>query len=134
MASVIDIEGIDEGGARRLREAGVSTVEQLLTEGATKQGRKSLARRTGIEKAQLKRWVAQADLFRIQGVAGRYASLLEAGGAATVSEVAERKPGKLRRQLAKVNEQRALVQRVPPKAVLAGWIESARCLPRGVDL
>lgn len=42
--------------------------------------RKQLADQTGLSQELILRWVNHADLFRIRGVAGEYAELLEAPG------------------------------------------------------
>lgn len=133
MARLTDIDGLEPAHAQALAEAGVTSVALLLERAGTRKGRKRLAGVAGVGKRDLRSWVEQADLFRIEGVAGRYARLLHAAGATTVGELAARKAGKLRRQAERVNETAALVRRVPPKPVLAAWITQARSLPPAVD-
>jgi hypothetical protein len=48
MANVIDIEGIGEVYAQKLRDQGVATTEALLEQGATPHGRKEFAEKTGV--------------------------------------------------------------------------------------
>jgi predicted flap endonuclease-1-like 5' DNA nuclease len=43
MAKLIDVEGIGPANARKLKEAGIATIEALLQQGATPKGRKSIA-------------------------------------------------------------------------------------------
>src|SRR5262245_50693378 len=62
MKNIIDIEGVGEVYAKKLTEAGIKTVEQLLERGATPKGRDELAEKTGISSSLLLRWVNHADL------------------------------------------------------------------------
>jgi len=48
----------------------------------------SPAKTDGISEALILKWLNHADLFRIRGVAGQYAELLEAAGVDTVAELA----------------------------------------------
>src|SRR5439155_20182019 len=52
------------------------------------------------------RWVNHADLFRINGVAGEYAELLEVSGVDTVVELAQRNTAILTAKLAEINDAR----------------------------
>jgi len=55
-----DIKGIGVVYARRLRAAGVSSIEALLKTGGSPAGRTELAKRTGISQDLIRRWVNQA--------------------------------------------------------------------------
>ena len=55
-----DIKGIGVVYARRLRAAGVSSIEALLKTGGSPAGRTELAKRTGISHDLIQRWVNQA--------------------------------------------------------------------------
>ena len=68
MTSIKEIIGIDTGAVERLHEVGVSTLEQLLEQGATSTARMHLADQTGLDDASVKQWVHQADLMRVKGV------------------------------------------------------------------
>ena len=72
------IEGIGESYARKLESIGISTTEQLLTVCAKKSGREKVSEQTGISEKLILKWTNHADLFRIKGVAGQFAELLEA--------------------------------------------------------
>ena len=75
---ISQIEGIGEAYARQLEAVGVNTVEQLLEKCSSKKGRTLLADETGISEKLILKWTNHADLFRIKGVAGQFAELLEA--------------------------------------------------------
>lgn len=67
-----------------------------------------------------------ADLFRIPGIAGQFAELLEASGVDTVKELRHRNPASLTAKLEEVNEQKHLCGRVPSEKEVAKMIEAAK--------
>jgi predicted flap endonuclease-1-like 5' DNA nuclease len=132
MASISEIEGIGPAFAEKLKAAGVDTVEELLEKGASEAGRSALETSTGIGHSQILRWVNHADLFRIHGVAGQYAELLEASGVDTVVELATRNAANLARKMDEVNAVKNLTNRVPNEAEVEKWVTEAKSLPRVV--
>jgi predicted flap endonuclease-1-like 5' DNA nuclease len=133
MTNVIDIEGVGEAYAGKLEASGLASTEALLSAGATPEGREKIAAQTGISEHLILKWVNHADLFRINGVAGQYAELLEASGVDTVVELGHRNAEHLAAKLEEVNAERHLVHRVPSESELARWIEEAKGLPREVS-
>jgi predicted flap endonuclease-1-like 5' DNA nuclease len=132
MASISEIEGIGPAFAEKLKAAGVDTVEELLEKGASAAGRSALETSTGIGHAHLLKWVNHADLFRIHGVAGQYAELLEASGVDTVVELATRNPANLAKKMDEVNAEKNLTNRVPSESEVEKWVTEAKNLPRVV--
>jgi len=130
MTALIDIEGIGEVYAQKLKEAGISTIEALLEQGATRQGRQEIAEKTDISDKLILRWVNHADLFRIKGVGEEYADLLEAAGVDTVPELAQRNPENLYKKMGETNQEKKLVRHLPAQSQVADWIEQAKQLPR----
>ena len=124
------IEGIGPAFGEKLRSAGVISVLDLIIEGATRAGRKSLAERTGLATSQILTWVNHIDLFRIKGVAEEYADLLEQSGVDTVVELAQRNPNNLFKRMIDVNEQKQLVRRTPHLSDVQSWVEQAKSLQR----
>lgn len=133
MPKLEDIEGIGAAQAKKLRDAGVRSVEGLLTMGGSATGRKDLAAKAGISEKSILEWVNHADLFRIKGVGEEYSDLLEEAGVDTVVELATRNPKNLHAALMEANAKKKLVRRVPPEKSVAGWIEQAKSLPRAVS-
>ena len=64
----------------RVAAAGVNNTDELLKVGATPQGRKDLAEKTGISDKLILEWVNLADLMRINGIGPQFSELLEAAG------------------------------------------------------
>ena len=123
------IEGIGESYARKLESIGISTTEQLLTACAKKSGREKVSEQTGISEKLILKWTNHADLFRIKGIAGQFAELLEAAGVDTVKEFRHRVAANLYPRLVEVSGQKHLCGRVPSETELAGMIEQAKELP-----
>lgn len=125
---VIDIEGVGEAYARKLTQAGIETVSQLLEAGATARGREKIAEETEISSKLILRWVNHADLFRVTGVGPQFAELLEASGVDTVKEFRHRNADNLAVRMAEVNEQKKLTRRVPTAGELQKMIDEAATL------
>ncbi len=132
MSSIVDIEGVGESYAEKLKAIGLTTVEELLKQGAQPAGRASIAEKTGISPKLILRWVNHADLFRINGVAGQFAELLEAAGVDTVVELGQRKADNLHAKLEAVNKEKNLCNAVPTLASVTRWVTEAKSLPRAV--
>ena len=132
MTSLTKIEGIGAANTRKLQEAGIKSIEALLEQGATKKGRNTLEKSTGISGANLLKWVNRADLMRVKGIGEEYADLLEAAGVDTVPELGKRKPDNLHAKMTEVNTAKKLVRQLPSAKVVAGWVEQAKSMERVV--
>ncbi len=130
MTAIADVEGIGEKYAEKLKAVGAGTVEKLLEMGATPKGRKELAEKSGISDALILKWVNHCDLFRIKGVAGEYAELLEAAGVDTVVELGKRVAANLHAKMTEVNTAKKLVRALPTLKQVEGGVAEAKSLPR----
>ena len=128
MKSIATIEGIGPGYAAKLKLAGINSVEALLNKGGKKAGRRELAASTGISESVLLKWVNMADLFRINGVAGQYAELLERAGVDTVKELAHRNAESLHQKMTEVNQSVQVVRQVPALGNVEKWVMQAKTL------
>lgn len=133
MSGIAEIEGIGPKYAEKLKANGITSVEKLLTAGATSKGRKEIAEKTQISDALILEWVNRADLFRIKGVGEEFSDLLEAAGVDTVKELAQRKPENLLAKLTEVNLEKKLVRRMPVLNAVTDWVKQAKELPRVVE-
>jgi transposase-like protein len=127
------IQGIGDTYAEQLGNAGCDTCEALLEAGRTKKGRAALAEKTGISEKLVLSWVNMADLFRISGVAGQFAELLEASGVDTVKELRTRNAENLAAKMAEVNGEKKLCKADPSPSQVQGWIDQADKLPPRVE-
>jgi predicted flap endonuclease-1-like 5' DNA nuclease len=130
MTSIVDIEGVGDAYAAKLKSADCKSVEKLLEKGATPKGRAEIAKATGISDKLILKFCNHADLFRIKGVAGQYAELLEAAGVDTVVELGKRKPENLHAAMVATNAEKKLVRLVPGLPAVTAWIAEAKSLPR----
>ena len=133
MASIIDIEGVGDQYAEKLKAIGIASTDALLEKGATARGRAEIVEKSGIGAKIILRWVNHADLFRIKGVAGQYSELLEAAGVDTVVELSKRKPDNLYEALVKCNTEKRVVRALPPQDKVVDWVAQAKALPRKVQ-
>ena len=127
MAYKIDqIEGVGAAYAEKLIAAGIKTKEDLLEKCAKKSARTKLAEETGISEKLILKWTNHADLFRINGIAGQFAELLEAAGVDTVKEFRNRVAANLQPKMEEVNKEKNLCNRVPSVAELEKMIAQAK--------
>lgn len=132
MAPLKSIEGIGAAFAKKLAKAGVGSTDTLLTKGATKKGRKELELQTGISQKLILEWVNHADLFRVKGIGGQYADLLEEAGVDTIPELANRKADALTAKMLQVNDKKNLVNRPPSVKEVQKWVTAAKKMKRVV--
>jgi predicted flap endonuclease-1-like 5' DNA nuclease len=128
-----EIEGIGPTYAAKLGDAGVTTTDDLLEQGASAAGRDALAAASGLSTGQILRWVNHVDLMRLDGVGSEYADLLEAAGVDSCAELARRNPANLAATFAELDAARPnTVRRVPGEATVARWVEQAAGLGKVV--
>lgn len=126
---IIDVEGIGDVYAKKLTEAGINTVEELLEKCKKPAGRKALAEETGISGKLILTWTNHADLMRINGVGPQFSELLEAAGVDTVKELRHRVAENLQPKLEEINAEKNLVNRVPSVKEVQKMIDQAKELP-----
>jgi predicted flap endonuclease-1-like 5' DNA nuclease len=127
---LVNIEGIGEVYAGKLKAAGVGSADALLKAGAAAKGRQELAEKSGISETLILEWVNHTDLFRIKGVGEEYADLLEEAGVDSVPELAHRRADHLLQKMTEVNAEKKLVRRLPVLSQVVSWVEQAKKLPR----
>lgn len=126
---IIDIEGIGNVNAKKLVEAGINTVDDLLQKAKNPAGRKTLEETTGISGKSILKWANHADLMRINGVGPQFSELLEAAGVDTVKELKHRVAENLQQKLEEINNKKNLVNRVPSVSEVQRMIDQAKELP-----
>ena len=126
--NVQDIEGIGPKYAELLKLQGINTTDKLLEAAGSRPGRKELSEKTSISESSILKWVNMCDLFRIKGVAGQFAELLECAGVDTVKELRNRNADNLSLQMAEVNETKRLCKSTPGAKMIADWIKQAKSM------
>lgn len=127
--SIQDVEGIGPKYAAILKLEGINTTDKLLEAGGDRRGRKNLSDKTDISEKYILKWVNMCDLFRIKGVAGQFAELLEGAGVDTVKELRNRNPENLAEKMASVNDELHLCKTSPNASMVSDWVEQAKTLP-----
>lgn len=130
MTKLAEIEGIGPVYSAKLEQAGINSVESLLSTCCDKKGRKQQAEALDISEKLLLSWVNRADLARIKGINTQYADLLEEAGVDTVPELGQRNAENLHAKMVEVNDARKLVRQVPSLAQVQDWVGQATKLPR----
>ena len=125
---IIDIEGIGPKYTKMLKKVGVTQTKQLLNRGASKKGRKDLAKESGLKETQILKWANMADLMRIRGVAEEYSELLGAAGVDTVKEMKRRNATNLAAKMQEVNKKKKIVRLLPSEKRVSTWVEHAKTL------
>jgi predicted flap endonuclease-1-like 5' DNA nuclease len=133
MTALVDIEGVGEKYAEKLKTAGIGSIEALLEKGAKPADRKALAEAAGVSEHLILEWVNRVDLARVKGVGSEYADLLEASGVDTVPELSKRVPENLLKKMTEVNEAKKLVRKMPVLSQVSDWVEQAKKLPRVIQ-
>ena len=130
--NIQEVEGIGPKYAEMLKQHGIDTTDKLLEAGGDRSGRKELAEKTSINESSILKWVNMCDLFRIKGVAGQFAELLEGAGVDTVKELRNRNANNLALQMSEVNEAKRLCKTTPSAKIVAIWIQQAKTMEPGV--
>lgn len=127
--NITDIEGIGPKYGEALIKAGIPTVEQLLEQCATAEARAKCAETTGLNEKSLERWVKMSDFFRLTGVEGNEAELLEVSGYNNMAELAGAVASEVLSKLQATNAEKSLAPSVPEESVIDAWISQAKNLP-----
>ena len=127
--NITDIEGIGPKYGEALTKVGISTVEELLEQCSSADARAKCAEETGLNVKSLERWVKMSDFFRLTGVKGNEAELLEVSGYSNMSELAAANAADVLAKLKEINEEKSLAPDVPEESVISSWIEQAKTLP-----
>lgn len=132
MAKLTEIESVGNTYSKKLKAAGISSLNMLLKTGSNKKGRMEIAKKSGINEKQILEWVNRADLSRIKGVSTHYSDLLEHIGVDSIPELAQRNPDKLYLIMTKVNKEKQIVRNLPSITQVKNWVQQASTLPRVV--
>lgn len=125
---IIDLEGIGPKYTKMLKKVGITQTKHLLNRGASKKGRKDLAKESGLKETQILKWTNMADLMRVRGVGEEYSELLEVAGVDTIKELRNRKPENLYDAMAAKNAKKKLVRQLPGPKQVKNWVQHAKRL------
>ena len=124
------IPGIEPEDAKKLRSLGITAPLLLLKNGATPQGRQSIAADLNIPEMQVLKWVNSIDLLRIKGLTIEDAQMLKVAGVDILVELATRDPESLLENLETSSKMTNSSYQIPSLAQIQDWIAQAQKLPR----
>lgn len=128
--AVKDLRGATADLVQKLKEKGISTNEQLLAAAASPAQRKELAAFAGCDTRTILELANRADLARVKGISGVYSDLLEKAGVDTVKELATRRADNLHAKMVETNERDQATKQPPSQAMVEGWVQQAKELPK----
>ncbi|MHA1960104.1 MAG: DUF4332 domain-containing protein [Candidatus Thorarchaeota archaeon] len=129
-----EFRGVSEEHSKKLRAIGIENVSEMLVAGRTKASRQELAERSDIPLEVVEELTLLSDLARIPGVKAIRARLYYDAGVETLDKLAEWDPLELRSMLTVFIEESGF-DGVPPWPKEArGAVETARSLPRILDI
>ncbi len=125
---VSEIKDLSPEMVSKLNGAGITTVEELLTQGDTPQEKAALSKKLGISTSDLTEWINRADLMRLKGVGTEFANLLENCGVDSCKELQHRKAENLYNNLKKTNDEKKIAHHAPTQAQVEAWVKEAATL------
>lgn len=121
-----DIEGIGPDFVLKLQKADITTTEHLLDRARDPRRRSQLAGVTAISEPLLAKWVAMADLMRVNGVSKPYSDLLLASGVDSTEKLLTFEPKDLVHRMEEQNSTKKLAPRVPEVTEVEQWLKELR--------
>lgn len=121
------LPGLSDRDRVQLQQLGITTTGKLLQKASTPQSQQALANQMQIKSQYICKWVALADLARIQSVGCQYCGLLLHAGISSVVQLAQTPVSKLHQQILRL--QVATMQRrdlCPQVEDIVIWIKQAR--------
>lgn len=128
---VEELPGLPAAHGAAMAAVGIHTTADLLAQGRTPAQQEAIAPRLNITVAELRKWLAMADLARIPMVGCSYCGLLLHGGIVSVVQLSQTPAPRLHTQLLRL--QVATMQRrdlCPSLATVGQWIKAAQVLTR----
>ena len=119
----IDIEGIGDYYARRLREIGVNTIGDL-----SHADPRAVAERLDVPEKVVQNWRSMGELIDVWGIGPQFAELLLRSNVRSVRELAECDPQELLARILLTSSERMVrIQGAPVGSRhVENWIEAAR--------
>lgn len=125
-SDLLVIENISPLTLRKLNNAGIHSLKDLMMRGSTLSGRQDIARQTGINVRRLTDWLNKVDLMEAAGLDIEKIRLLEVAGISSVNELLSEDPGMVFRKIAAYNSRSHVTDQLPSLDDLQNWVEKAR--------
>lgn len=119
------LPGMSDAVAAKLAAAGVADVGALWAHGQDEDTLHGLCDAVQLEDFALRRWIAIADLCRVDGIEPQTADALVRTGVRSAADLAEANPDRVQNRLAKLAEEGGALEAAPARAAVADWIDRA---------
>lgn len=125
-SDLLMIDAISPLTLRKLNQAGIHSLKDLMARGETLAGRQEIARQTGINVRRLTDWLNKVDLMQTAGLDIEKVRLLEVAGISTVDELLTEDPHMVLKKITAYNSRSHVTDRLPSLDDLQKWIDQAR--------
>lgn len=129
--AIEEIRSMDSVMCAKLRAADIVDTDTLRRRSLTPDAQAELAEATGLDATLILAIANTADLLRINGITPEFATLLEAVDVDTVAGLANRNPGHLAADMARLNRDKKVTRCPPTEDEVAHWVTEAKALSRG---
>lgn len=126
---VEQLPGLSQMEQSQLKDCGITTVGELFQQGKTSASRLALANKLQVHIQYVNKWVALADLARVESVGAQYCGLLLHAGVASVAQLASTPTHRLHQQILRL--QVATMQRrdlCPTIEQVQQWSQQAKAI------
>ncbi|MEB3182253.1 MAG: DUF4332 domain-containing protein [Nostocaceae cyanobacterium] len=123
------LPGISQEEQAQLLKCGIATTRELLRQGSTLEKKHILASKLHVHIQYVNKWLAMADLARIEGIGCQYCGLLLHAGIASVAQLAQTPIPRLHQQIMRL--QVATMQRrdlCPSIEQVRNWVQQAQII------
>jgi predicted flap endonuclease-1-like 5' DNA nuclease len=120
------IDGVGPAYAKRLKASGVVSPQALLAR--TQDGIDRFADQLDVSTGMIERWIADADLTRVDGIGSEFMDLLNAAGVGSITDLAARDADALRSEIVSLNADTGMGDALPSQSTLRSWISAAKKL------
>jgi len=127
--AIEQLPGISQEEQAQLLECGIATTKELLRQGSTPEKKHILASKLHVHIQYVNKWLAMADLARIEGIGCQYCGLLLHAGIASVAQLAQTPIPRLHQQIMRL--QVATMQRrdlCPSIEQVRNWVQQAQII------
>lgn len=123
------LPGLSQQDQSQLKDCGITTIGTLFQQGKTPASRLALANKLQVHLQYVNKWVALADLARVESVGTQYCGLLLHAGVGSVAQLATIPTHRLHQQILRL--QVASMQRrdlCPSIELVQQWSKQAKAI------
>ena len=112
-----------------MNKAKVEATEELLQKASTAEGRRALAKATGLSPKRIEGLVTLTDLLQVRGIGPKMALLFQACGVTTTAQLVKQDIATLYPRMKEVNRTKQISEVLPSADLVSSWIKAAGTVP-----